>query len=187
MARSHFGAGTRPGSRGALPVFPSRMIAFPCSLTHPIATAPPWAQWYGQRRSLAFRGVVLGASHESWHHLGPRSLNAGMVWRRFAARVRMPQSSPQSHRSDRIGSATRCRPRANDGIVSTGSLVLGVAAAGRPTMPSWSRVWPAWSREQCRWRPVEYVSVRSQADSEAAALTLERAELEADDPGRGAN
>ena len=57
---------------------------------------------------------------------------------------------------------------ANDGIVSTASLVLGVAGlvAGAMSMAAG-----------------EYVSVHSQADTERAALELERTELKADDRG----
>jgi VIT1/CCC1 family predicted Fe2+/Mn2+ transporter len=72
---------------------------------------------------------------------------------------------------------------ANDGIVSTASLVLGVAAAHA----SHSSVLVAGTAGlvagAMSMAAGEYVSVRSQADSEQAALNLERKELEADDEG----
>ena len=42
---------------------------------------------------------------------------------------------------------------ANDGIVSTAGLVVGVAGATSTTARrSWSPGWPGWSRARCRWR-----------------------------------
>jgi VIT1/CCC1 family predicted Fe2+/Mn2+ transporter len=76
----------------------------------------------------------------------------------------------ERHRTDRIGWLRAAVLGANDGIVSTHGAVMvaGIAGlvAGAMSMAAG-----------------EYVSVRSQADSETAALDLERAELEADDPG----
>ncbi len=87
------------------------------------------------------------------------------------------------HRTDRIGWLRAAVLGANDGIVSTASLVLGVAAAGA----SHSAVMVAGSAGlvagAMSMAAGEYVSVRSQADSEQAALSLERAELAADDQG----
>jgi VIT1/CCC1 family predicted Fe2+/Mn2+ transporter len=72
---------------------------------------------------------------------------------------------------------------ANDGIVSTSSLVLGVAAAHAThgslvITGAASLVAGAMSMATG-----EYVSVYSQADTERAALDQERAELEADVKG----
>ena len=77
------------------------------------------------------------------------------------------------HRSDRIGWLRAAVLGANDGIVSTASLVLGVAAAGG----SRSAVLVAGAMSMAAG---EYVSVRSQADTEAADLARERRELAAD-------
>ena len=82
----------------------------------------------------------------------------------------------ERHRTDRIGWLRAAVLGANDGIVSTASLVLGVAAAHA----THSNVMVAGAMSMAAG---EYVSVRSQADSEQAALNLERAELEADDQG----
>ena len=86
----------------------------------------------------------------------------------------------ERHRTDRIGWLRAAVLGANDGIVSTASLVLGVAAAGA----SHSTVLVAGSAGlvagAMSMAAGEYVSVRSQADSEQVALNLERAELAAD-------
>src|SRR3970282_1015944 len=85
------------------------------------------------------------------------------------------------HRTDRIGWLRAAVLGANDGIVSTASLVLGVAAAGArhsDVMVAGSAGLVAGAMSMAAG---EYVSVRSQADSEQAALSLERAELAADD------
>src|SRR5512145_3354045 len=82
----------------------------------------------------------------------------------------------ERHRTDRIGWLRAAVLGANDGIVSTASLVLGVAAADVPH--GGGLVAGAMSMAAG-----EYVSVRSQADSEQAALNLERTELAADDQG----
>ena len=89
----------------------------------------------------------------------------------------------ETHRTDRIGWLRAAVLGANDGIVSTASLVLGVAAAHA----SHSNVMVAGIAGlvagSMSMAAGEYVSVRSQADSEEAALNLERSELEADDHG----
>jgi len=89
----------------------------------------------------------------------------------------------ERHRTDRIGWLRAAVLGANDGIVSTASLVLGVAAAGathRDVMVAGLAGLVAGAMSMAAG---EYVSVRSQADSEQAALNLERGELEADDQG----
>lgn len=86
------------------------------------------------------------------------------------------------HRTERIGWLRAAVLGANDGLVSTASLVVGVAAAHS-------------GREQILLAGVaglvagafsmaagEYVSVSSQADTEQADLALERTELETQRP-----
>ena len=89
----------------------------------------------------------------------------------------------ESHRTDRIGWLRAAVLGANDGIVSTASLVLGVAAAGATHDAVMLAGVAGLVAGAMSMAAGEYVSVRSQADSEAAALTLERAELAADDLG----
>jgi VIT1/CCC1 family predicted Fe2+/Mn2+ transporter len=96
---------------------------------------------------------------------------------------RMPVSNKELHRTGRIAWLRAAVLGANDGILSTSSLVLGVAAshashgsvvvagvaglvAGAMSMASG-----------------EYVSVHSQADTEDAELALERTELKTDVKG----
>jgi len=72
---------------------------------------------------------------------------------------------------------------ANDGIVSTSSLILGVAAAHvshANVLVSGTAALVAGAMSMATG---EYVSVHSQADTEAAALAQERAELEVDFAG----
>jgi VIT1/CCC1 family predicted Fe2+/Mn2+ transporter len=90
----------------------------------------------------------------------------------------MPQ--PERHRSGRIGWLRAAVLGANDGIVSTASLVIGVAAAHS----SWSQVLVAGvaglAAGALSMAAGEYVSVSSQADTERADLDLERRELARD-------
>jgi len=87
------------------------------------------------------------------------------------------------HRTDRIGWLRAAVLGANDGIVSTASLVLGVAAADATHGNVMVAGIAGLVAGTMSMAAGEYVSVRSQADSEEAALNLERAELESDDPG----
>jgi VIT1/CCC1 family predicted Fe2+/Mn2+ transporter len=95
----------------------------------------------------------------------------------------MPRIHGESHRTDRIGWLRAAVLGANDGIVSTASLVLGVAAAGATHGAVMVAGVAGLVARAMSMAAGEYVSVRSQADSEAAALALERAELETHDPG----
>jgi vacuolar iron transporter family protein len=89
----------------------------------------------------------------------------------------------ETHRTDRIGWLRAAVLGANDGIVSTASLVLGVAAANASHSNIMVAGIAGLVAGAMSMAAGEYVSVRSQADSEAAALNLERSELEADDHG----
>jgi VIT1/CCC1 family predicted Fe2+/Mn2+ transporter len=72
---------------------------------------------------------------------------------------------------------------ANDGIVSTSSLILGVAAAHVSQANILLSGTAALVAGAMSMATGEYVSVHSQADTEAAALAQERAELELDFAG----
>ena len=89
----------------------------------------------------------------------------------------------ERHRTERIGWIRAAVLGANDGIVSTASLVLGVAAANATHGNVMIAGIAGLVAGAMSMAAGEYVSVRSQADSEQAALNLERAELEADDQG----
>jgi VIT1/CCC1 family predicted Fe2+/Mn2+ transporter len=87
------------------------------------------------------------------------------------------------HRTDRIGWLRAAVLGANDGIVSTASLVLGVAAADATHSAVMVAGIAGLVAGAMSMAAGEYVSVRSQADSEQAALNLERTELASDDLG----
>jgi VIT1/CCC1 family predicted Fe2+/Mn2+ transporter len=89
----------------------------------------------------------------------------------------------ERHRTDRIGWLRAAVLGANDGIVSTASLVLGVAAANATHGNVMIAGIAGLVAGAMSMAAGEYVSVRSQADSELAAIDLERAELAADDQG----
>ena len=72
---------------------------------------------------------------------------------------------------------------ANDGLVSTASLVLGVAAANAGHEGVLVVGVAGLVAGSMSMAAGEYVSVRSQADSEEAALALEKSELENDAEG----
>lgn len=89
----------------------------------------------------------------------------------------------ERHRTDRIGWLRAAVLGANDGIVSTASLLLGVAAADATRGSVLVAGVAGLVAGAMSMAAGEYVSVRSQADSEKAALDLERAELKADAAG----
>jgi VIT1/CCC1 family predicted Fe2+/Mn2+ transporter len=88
----------------------------------------------------------------------------------------------ERHRTDRIGWLRAAVLGANDGIVSTASLVLGVAAAHATHSNVMIAGTAGLVAGAMSMAAGEYVSVRSQADTEGAALDLERSELAADEP-----
>jgi VIT1/CCC1 family predicted Fe2+/Mn2+ transporter len=86
----------------------------------------------------------------------------------------------ERHRTDRIGWLRAAVLGANDGIVSTASLVVGVAAAGTGASDVLMTGVAGLVAGAMSMAAGEYVSVYSQADTETADLTRERAELAAD-------
>ncbi|WP_285278090.1 VIT1/CCC1 transporter family protein, partial [Klebsiella pneumoniae] len=72
---------------------------------------------------------------------------------------------------------------ANDGIVSTASLVLGVASANSGSSGVLLAGVAGLVAGAMSMAAGEYVSVSSQADTEAAALAQEKSELDADYQG----
>jgi VIT1/CCC1 family predicted Fe2+/Mn2+ transporter len=97
-----------------------------------------------------------------------------------------PQTSPDraagpvhlSHRSNWLRAAVL---GANDGIVSTASLVLGVAASGASTSAVLTAGIAGLAAGALSMAAGEYVSVSSQRDAEEADIRLEERELR-DDP-----
>jgi len=88
---------------------------------------------------------------------------------------------PEFHRSGRIGWLRAAVLGANDGIVSTASLVIGVAAAHANRSEVLLAGVAGLAAGALSMAAGEYVSVSSQADTEHADLQKERSEL-ADDP-----
>ncbi|HEY6094587.1 MAG TPA: VIT family protein [Gallionellaceae bacterium] len=84
------------------------------------------------------------------------------------------------HRTHRIGWLRAAVLGANDGIVSTASLVLGVAAAGASAASILVAGVAGLVAGAMSMAAGEYVSVSSQADVEQADLEKERRELAAD-------
>ena len=93
----------------------------------------------------------------------------------------IPHPASESHRTDRIGWLRAAVLGANDGIISTASLMLGVAAASANPREVVVAGVAGLMAGAVSMAAGEYVSVSSQADSEQAELVRERQEL-ADDP-----
>ena len=87
---------------------------------------------------------------------------------------------PERHRTDRIGWLRAAVLGANDGIVSTASLVIGVAAAHATRSEILVAGVAGLTAGALSMAAGEYVSVSSQADTERADLARERRELAQD-------
>ncbi len=89
----------------------------------------------------------------------------------------IPTRHDETHRADRIGWRRAAVLGANDGLVSTASLIVGVASAeasGKATLVAGVAGLVAGAMSMAAG---EYVSVSSQADTEGADLARERREL----------
>ena len=86
----------------------------------------------------------------------------------------------ERHRTHRVGWLRAAVLGANDGIVSTASLVIGVAAASASHGSILVTGVAGLAAGAMSMAAGEYVSVHSQADTEAADLARERAELNHD-------
>jgi|SRR5689334_972136 len=95
----------------------------------------------------------------------------------------MRTSHRERHRTEHIGWLRAAVLGANDGIVSTASLVLGVAAAHATRSNVIIAGVAGLVAGAMSMAAGEYVSVHSQADTEQADLERERQELKADDKG----
>lgn len=86
----------------------------------------------------------------------------------------------ESHQIARIGWLRAAVLGANDGIVSTASLILGIAASGADRQALLIAGAAGLVAGAMSMAAGEYVSVSSQSDTEAADLARERAELASD-------
>ena len=89
----------------------------------------------------------------------------------------MPRSHREEHRTERIGWLRAAVLGANDGIVSTASLVVGVAAASTGRSEVLVAGVAGLVAGAMSMAAGEYVSVSSQSDTEQADLARERTEL----------
>lgn len=94
--------------------------------------------------------------------------------------MRLPRRHTEPHRLARTGWLRAAVLGANDGIVSTASLLLGVAAAGATPQAILVAGVAGLMAGAMSMAAGEYVSVHSQADTERADLLREGAELAAD-------
>ena len=95
----------------------------------------------------------------------------------------MQFGNKEKHHTERFGWLRAAVLGANDGILSTSSLVLGVAAAHGTHHNILVAGTAGLVAGAMSMASGEYVSVHSQADKEEAELALERAELKADNKG----
>ena len=93
----------------------------------------------------------------------------------------MRTAPAELHRTDRIGWLRAAVMGANDGIVSTASLLLGVAGAGASRGDVLVAGIAGLVAGAMSMAAGEYVSVSSQSDTERADLDRERKELATDD------
>ena len=94
--------------------------------------------------------------------------------------MRTRRHHTEHHRTERIGWLRAAVLGANDGIVSTASLIVGVAAAQASRGSLLVTGVAGLVAGAMSMAAGEYVSVHSQADTEQADLSRERAELAAD-------
>jgi vacuolar iron transporter family protein len=95
----------------------------------------------------------------------------------------MPVQPKEQHRIERTGWLRAAVLGANDGILSTASLLLGVATAHATHHNVLVAGVAGLAAGAMSMAAGEYVSVHSQADTEQAELELERTELKTDDKG----
>jgi len=95
----------------------------------------------------------------------------------------MPIRQIERHRAGRTGWLRAAVLGANDGVLSTSSLVLGVAAANGSRSSVLIAGIAGLVSGAMSMAAGEYVSVHSQKDTEEADLALERTELRTDDSG----
>jgi VIT1/CCC1 family predicted Fe2+/Mn2+ transporter len=88
-----------------------------------------------------------------------------------------PSAHSEPHRAHRVGWLRAAVLGANDGLISTSSLLVGVAAASATREPVLLAGVAGMIAGALSMAAGEYVSVSSQADTEAADLALERREL----------
>ena len=89
----------------------------------------------------------------------------------------------EAHRTHRVGWLRAAVLGANDGLISTSSLIVGVVAAGATRGAVLTAAVAGLAAGTMSMAAGEYVSVGSQLDTEQADLELERRALAANEPG----
>jgi vacuolar iron transporter family protein len=89
----------------------------------------------------------------------------------------------EAHRTHRVGWLRAAVLGANDGLISTSSLIVGVVAAGAARGGVLTAAVAGLAAGTMSMAAGEYVSVGSQLDTEQADLELERRALAANEPG----
>src|SRR5580693_182392 len=117
--------------------------------------------------------------------LWPTSCGQVSDYRRMSAQSKShpARQSKERHRIGRTGWLRAAVLGANDGILSTASLMIGVATAHATHNNVLVAGVAGLVAGAMSMAAGEYVSVHSQADTEEAEIELERAELKADDKG----
>ena len=95
----------------------------------------------------------------------------------------MPHRHTERHKTEHIGWLRAAVLGANDGIVSTASLIIGVAAANGGKEAVLVAGVAGLVAGAMSMAAGEYVSVHSQADTEKADIAKETRELETDPDG----
>lgn len=90
----------------------------------------------------------------------------------------MPHLHPEWHKASRIGWLRAAVLGANDGVISTASLMVGVAATGAAPEAVLTAGVAGLTAGAMSMAAGEYVSVQSQADTERADISREIRELE---------
>jgi VIT1/CCC1 family predicted Fe2+/Mn2+ transporter len=107
----------------------------------------------------------------------------GIGWTTTHLETGMRKKHREHHRIEHIGWLRAAVLGANDGIISTSSLVLGVAAAHAAHGNMVLTAAAGLVAGAMSMATGEYVSVSSQADTEKAAIAEEKAELDSDFDG----
>src|SRR5688572_1263860 len=92
--------------------------------------------------------------------------------------ARMPHLHDEWHKASRIGWLRAAVLGANDGVISTASLMVGVAATGAAPSAVLTAGIAGLAAGAMSMAAGEYVSVQSQADTERADIARETRELE---------
>jgi len=133
----------------------------------------------GPSKSITPLGISMGAQGRPIKKNTFRRFQKFLVRRRF----KMPVRGRRLHRTGGIGLLRAAVLGANDGIVSTSSLLIGVAAAHGTHRSILIAGIAGLVSGGMSMAASEYVSVHSQADTEEAELDLERTKLKQDNKG----